>query len=168
MGKYLGVSITGRAPRKSDYQYLIDQVKGKLSSWKSRHLSLVGRVTLSKAVIEVIPIYPMMVMAVPKTCLQEIQRLQRNFIWGHDDAQRKVHAVRWSKVTLPKYQGGLGIRDLSKMNTACLMKLGWDVRCGRGSLWCQVLRGKYGRGNADMSTACAKMGDSSLWINLTK
>lgn len=76
--------------------------------------------------------------------------------------------MRWSKVTLPKYQGGLGSRDLSKMNTACLMKLGWDVRCGRGSLWCQVLRGKYGRGNADMSTACAKMGDSSLWINLTK
>jgi hypothetical protein len=27
LGKYLGVPITGRAPRRSDYTYLIDQVR---------------------------------------------------------------------------------------------------------------------------------------------
>jgi hypothetical protein len=51
LGKYLGVPLVGRALKRSDYNYVINQVKTKLSAWKGKHLSFVGRVTLSKAVI---------------------------------------------------------------------------------------------------------------------
>ena len=56
--KYLGV--TERAPRKSDFQYIIDQVNRKLNAWKAKNLSFAARVTLAKSVIETIPIYPTM------------------------------------------------------------------------------------------------------------
>jgi mannosylglycoprotein endo-beta-mannosidase len=81
-GNYLGVPLHGRAPRKADFQYLLDQVSSKLSMWKATHLSFTRRVTLAKSVIEAIPTYPMMSTLIPKACLDEIQKMQRQFIWG--------------------------------------------------------------------------------------
>lgn len=54
-------------------------------------------------------------------------------------------------------------KKLHLMNQACLMKLGWQLRCGKDSLWCSVLLGKYGRqGVSDQHLAiCAT--DSSIW-----
>jgi hypothetical protein len=81
-GKYLGVPLNGRSPKKPDFQYMIDQVSTKLAAWKANHLSFAGRVTLAKSVIEAVPIYPMMSTKIPKACLDEINKLQRQFIWG--------------------------------------------------------------------------------------
>jgi hypothetical protein len=100
LGKYLGVPLTGRAPKKADYNYIIEQVTAKLTAWKAKHLSFAGRVTLAKSVIEAIPIYPMMTAMIPQSCIDEIQKLQRKFIWGELDNERKYHAVNWSVVTV--------------------------------------------------------------------
>lgn len=51
LGKYLGVPLTGKAPTRQDYLYLVDKVLNKLSGWKANNLSFAGRVTLSKFVI---------------------------------------------------------------------------------------------------------------------
>jgi hypothetical protein len=122
LGKYLGVPLIGRAPKRADYQYLIDQVSNKLSIWKARQLSFAGRVTLAKSVLEAVPIYPMMTSKIPKSCLDDIQKIQRQFIWGETENVRKFHAVRWSCVTMPKELGGLGMSRLDEMNKACLLK----------------------------------------------
>jgi ribonuclease HI len=166
LGKYLGVPLVGRAPKCSDYNYLISQVKSKMSNWKAKQLSFAGRVTLSKAIIEAIPTYPMMTAAIPKTCLNEIQKIQRAFIWGDEDGTRRYHAVNWEKVTQPKAIGGLGIRRLVHMNQACLMKLAWAVRNGENALWIEVLKGKYSRGRPNFEQVSFKTQDSSLWKNL--
>ncbi|MCI31176.1 putative ribonuclease H protein, partial [Trifolium medium] len=112
LGRYLGVPLIGRAPKKHDFQYVIDQVHAKLSVWKANQLSFAGRVTLAKSVIEAIPIYPMMTTVVPKSCLDEIQKLQRRFIWGDTEDKKKFHAVKWETVCMPKSSGGLGLRQL--------------------------------------------------------
>jgi hypothetical protein len=163
LGKYLGVPLVGRAPKRADYNYLISQVKSKLSNWKAKQLSFAGRVTLSKSVIEAIPIYPMMTTAIPKACLYEIQKIQRGFIWGDEEGSRKYHAVSWDNVTKPKALGGLGIRRLVHMNTACLMKLAWTMRRGEEALWIDVFRGKYSRGHPNFDQIVSKTHDSSLW-----
>jgi hypothetical protein len=41
-GKYLGVLLHGRALKKANFQYLLDQVSSKLSMWKANHLSFSG------------------------------------------------------------------------------------------------------------------------------
>ncbi|PNX75251.1 ribonuclease H, partial [Trifolium pratense] len=140
LGRYLGVPLLGRAPKRNDFQYLVDQVETKLSGWKAKQLSFAGRVTLAKSVLEAIPIYPMMTTKIPKSCLNDIQRIQRNFIWGDSESGRKFHAVSWEKVTTPKWMGGLGLRNMEYMNQACLIKLGWKLFSGADDYWCQILR----------------------------
>lgn len=56
--KYLGVSLIGRSPRRHDLQYLVEKVKAKLSRLKAKQLSFVSRVTLSKSVIQAVPVTP--------------------------------------------------------------------------------------------------------------
>jgi mannosylglycoprotein endo-beta-mannosidase len=162
LGKYLGVPLTGRAPKKADYNYIIEQVTAKLTAWKAKHLSFAGRVTLAKSVIEAIPIYPMMTAMIPQSCIDEIQKLQRKFIWGELDNERKYHAVNWSVVTQPREMGGLGLRRLKILNQACLSKLVWSLQTGAKDLWCEVLWGKYQRNNSG-DDIVAKAADSSLW-----
>jgi hypothetical protein len=162
LGKYLGVPLTGRAPKITDYQYLIDQVSNKLSAWKARQLSFAGRVTLAKSVLEAVPIYPMMTTKIPKTCLEAIQRIQRNFIWDEYDNVRKYHAVKWSEITKPKWMRGLGIRNLEVMNQACLLKLGWKFHNGSSDFWCEVLRGKYGVDSFE-NVAEVRPTNSNMW-----
>ncbi|KAK2417536.1 hypothetical protein QL285_039824 [Trifolium repens] len=60
--KYLRVPALGRAPKVHDFQYLVEKVKGRLTWWKAKQLSLARRITLAKSVIQAIPIYPMMSM----------------------------------------------------------------------------------------------------------
>jgi len=95
--------------------------------------------------------------AVPKTCLQEIQKILRAFIWGDNEMHRHVHAVNWNVVTKPKLRRGLGIRRLEKMNEACLLKL-----------WSMVLKGKYDRSNLTMDEVVVKNSDSSLLKHLVQ
>lgn len=72
LGLYLGVPLTRKSPKAGEYQHLVDKLKGKLTMWKSRQISMARRVTLSKAILEAIPTYSMMSDMVPKSCLKEI------------------------------------------------------------------------------------------------
>jgi ribonuclease HI len=100
--------------------------------------------------------------SIPKACLEDIQRMQRNFIWGDTVQKRRFHAVGWQKITVPKWSGGLGLRNLDIMNKACLCKLGWKLQTGSSDLWCNVLRSKYSR-NSVLNSRTTRASDSSLW-----
>jgi hypothetical protein len=137
-----------------------------LTKWKANQLSFAGRVTLAKSVIEAIPIYPMMTNVVPRTCLEEIQKLQRSFIWGDMEDKRKYHAVSWETICRPKYLGGLGLRKLDIMNQACILKWGWKLQNNSNDLWSKVLRGKY-VGQGALFERC-KSTDSTLWKEVVR
>lgn len=79
-GKYLKFPLSGKKPERIDFQYIIDQVSTKLSSWKRNSPSLEVKITLAKSVIEAIPLYMMMTNRLPKSCIEEIHALQRKFI----------------------------------------------------------------------------------------
>lgn len=115
-----------------------------LAGWKARKLSFVGRMALSQAVIQAVPIYPMVTMPFPSSCINEIQRLQRAFICGEGKGHRRHHLIYWDTLILPKKLGRLDIHNLHYMNHACFMKLGWQLHSGGSNLWCIVMKGKYG------------------------
>lgn len=74
-----------------------------------------------------------------------------------------MHALSWEMVTRPKNMGGLGMRHLYHMKTACIMKLGWELKQNKPHLWCDVLRGKY-MGRMEVTDGVLVKGyDSSLW-----
>lgn len=51
LGKYPSVPLSGKKLKRLDFQYIIDQVSTKLSSWKINSVSLAGRITLTKSII---------------------------------------------------------------------------------------------------------------------
>jgi hypothetical protein len=98
---------------------------------------------------------------IPKSCLDEIQMMQRQFIWGDMEQKRRFHAVGWDKISVPKWlRRGLGLRKLDVMNKACLLKLDWKLQCGSNHYWCSILRGKY--------DDVVRNSDSSFWKELMK
>ena len=36
--------------------------------------------------------------------------------WGGDGDKRKMHRCKWSKIDQPKYDGGMGFRDVEMFN----------------------------------------------------
>lgn len=80
LGIYSRVTLTGKDPHVIDYKYLIEKVQSKLFLQKSKQLPFAGIITLANVVIEALPTYMMMTVAVPKTCIKDIQKFQRAFI----------------------------------------------------------------------------------------
>jgi hypothetical protein len=60
-------------------------------------------------------------------CLNEIQKIQRSFIWGDNDNKRHTHMVGWNIMTLSKQHGCMGFKNLQMMNEACLIKMNWAL-----------------------------------------
>uniref|UniRef100_A0A7N2M5G8 Uncharacterized protein n=1 Tax=Quercus lobata TaxID=97700 RepID=A0A7N2M5G8_QUELO len=59
----------------------------------------------------------------PGRVLDGIDRVNRNFLWGSTENQRKMHWVGWQKVTRAKEEGGLGLQTARGRNIALLAKL---------------------------------------------
>ena len=57
---------------------------------------------------------------------------------------KKPHLVRWEIVCKEKRSGGLGVKNLFWLNKALLSKWCWRFATEKGTLWNEVIRGKYG------------------------
>jgi hypothetical protein len=83
---------------------------------------------------------------------------------GRYGPKKKIHVVGWDKITVPKWRGGLGIRQLDAMNKACLAKLNFKLQTGCEDFWCKVMHGKY----PEQGNGITKATDSSLRKSLAK
>lgn len=96
------------------------------------------------------------------TCMKEIEKLRRNFVWGHDNNQRRIHFVRWSTITQPIVRGGHGIRCLSLFNDALLAKLGSRFLSQPKALWTRFLKGEYHE--RQVGHFLLKTSSNDLWL----
>lgn len=106
-------------------------------------VGITSRVTLAKSVIEAISAYARMANVFPVASIDEIQRSQRNFIWGNTTDKKIAHGVKWDTLTKPKIYGGLGLRNLKAMNRSYLMKLSWKLLTNSNDFRSRVIRGFY-------------------------
>ncbi|XP_019162015.1 PREDICTED: uncharacterized protein LOC109158583 [Ipomoea nil] len=66
MGKYLGIPIHQKRVTNGTFDYILDQMRKRLSGWKSDSLSLAGRRILTQSALATIPIYTMQALSLPK------------------------------------------------------------------------------------------------------
>lgn len=80
----------------------------------------------------------------PKSWCKDMDIALKNFWWGYsEERNRNLSLKSWSSICLLKGAGGFGIRRMSEINQALLVKLVWKMLTDQGSLWVQVLHGKY-------------------------
>ena len=86
----------------------------------------------------------MSLFIIPRKVSLRLEKIQRDFLWGGGASQSKPHLVNWSIVCIEKKDGGLGIRNLSRLNKALLGKWCWRFASEQDSLWKQVIVRKFG------------------------
>ena len=86
---------------------------------------MASRTTLIQASLLTIPTYTMQCAYLPSKVLENIYKINRNFLWRSTETTRKMHWVGWQKVTKPKKEGGLGIQTVQGKNISWLAKLNW-------------------------------------------
>lgn len=74
-----------------------------------------------------------------------------------------MHLINWDTLCMSRKDGGLGLKKMTSMNDAFMMKLGWGVLTKPGELWVQVLRGKYDRGYVGLLQEKMSPTDSCIW-----
>ncbi|XLU93619.1 hypothetical protein S245_007971 [Arachis hypogaea] len=122
LGCYLSSMITNERKIKKNYKTTLEKAKGKMRGWKAHCLSFVGRITLAKSVISAAINYKMMHEKVPKGICYEVEKMQKQLIWGDSEEGRKFHAIGWKHMCKHLNLRGLGFRNLSLLNDAFLMK----------------------------------------------
>lgn len=134
LGKYLRFPLKHSKNRSHDFGFVLDRVKQKLAGWKANLLSMAGRTILIQASSSSIPAYTMQNVLLPNKILEGIDRVNRNFLWGYTETERKMHGVNWEKVMKPKDLGGLGLQTAKGRNTTLLAKLNWRLHTETDSL----------------------------------
>uniref|UniRef100_A0A2N9IZP5 C2H2-type domain-containing protein n=1 Tax=Fagus sylvatica TaxID=28930 RepID=A0A2N9IZP5_FAGSY len=130
----------GRSTR--DFDFVVEKVQAKLSSWKAKLLSPAGRVILVQSVTSAIPAYYMQNVALPTRVCSTLDKLNRDFLWGSTEESKKMHMVSWGKICRPRDLGGLGLYSTKARNIALLAKLNWRAMEDPNSLWAKTLIAK--------------------------
>lgn len=144
LGAYLGFPLLPRNPKHSDFEPLLENLNSKMAKWKTKTLTLAGRVTLAKSVLNVIPTHIMQCLVLPSKTSETINRIVRNFIWGSSNEERKIHLLKWDTITLPKNLGGLQLRENKAHNLSLLGSLAWRfLTLPSTSIWTSILKSKY-------------------------
>ena len=110
---YLGLlSFVGRDKRRI-FDQIREKVWAKLQLWRGRMFSVGGREILIKAVAQATSTYAMSVFKIPITLCNNLQSLIARFLWNRGSDDRKIHWIRWEKLTRAKLKGGIGFQDMS-------------------------------------------------------
>ncbi|GJW12181.1 RNA-directed DNA polymerase, eukaryota, reverse transcriptase zinc-binding domain protein [Tanacetum coccineum] len=82
--------------RVQAWQEIVEKVQSRLSKWKSKTLSIGGRLTLLKSVLGSIPVFHMSIFKVPSKVFHILESIRSHFFNGHDPGSKKASWVKWN------------------------------------------------------------------------
>ncbi|GKA30618.1 putative RNA-directed DNA polymerase, eukaryota, reverse transcriptase zinc-binding domain protein [Tanacetum coccineum] len=115
---YLGLPIGAKMSRCHNWNPLVDRFHKRLSKWKSKTLSIGGRLTLIKSVLGSLGVYYFSTFKAPIKVINKLEGIRRNFFWGGSLEDKKIMWIAWDNVISPYDRGGLGIGSLRTCNQA--------------------------------------------------
>jgi hypothetical protein len=140
---YLGLPLGAPYRDPSIWNKVIEKMESKLVGWKRMYLSKGGRLTLIKSTLSNIPTYYLYLFQIPVRVEKQIEKIQRDFLWGAVGDEFKFHSVNWSKVCMNTEAGGLGARNLIQFNRALLGKWLWRFANEEEAWWRTLVEVKY-------------------------
>ena len=94
----------------------------------------------------------------PQIVLEKLDKQRRTFLWQEGGQKRKYHLVRWETICQSKKKGGLGVKDIQKMNLSLLCKWWLKLENEKG-IWQELVTAKYLK-DKTISSVTFKLGDS--------
>jgi len=166
--KYLGLPLGAKNKELEVWSGVLERCENKLSRWKSQYLSLGGRLTLTKSVLDGMPTYMMSLFPIPKSIEKKLNRVRRAFLWQGNKEKRGYNLVKWDELTLNTQQGGLNLKNLSKQNTSLLQKWLWRFSSEERAIWRRFIAGKYGLLNHWTTEEVAGTFGCSVWKTIRR
>jgi len=87
-GKYLGLPEQFGRKKKEMFDYIIDRVRKRTSSWNAKFLSPAGKEIMLKSVVLAMPVYAMSYFKLPQSIVLETESLLMNFWFEKASNQR--------------------------------------------------------------------------------
>ncbi|GKB34451.1 RNA-directed DNA polymerase, eukaryota, reverse transcriptase zinc-binding domain protein [Tanacetum coccineum] len=153
---YLGVPLITKSPTFTDCKCLIDKVKEKVSNWKNKLLSYVGRLQLIASILSSMQVYWASVFILPKSVIKEIDKLLKGFLWCQGELSKGKAKVAWKQICRPMDEVGLGIKSLEVCNEVLMTKHLWNVATLKESLWVKWININRIRGESIWAIDCDK------------
>ncbi|XP_028549588.1 uncharacterized protein LOC110095722 [Dendrobium catenatum] len=141
---YLGLKLATRRLTKVDISPLIQRAREHTLNWGIRHLSMAGRITLINSVLLPSSVFLMTHTIIPKSVLNDMERLCRSFLWDRDSEHKGMHYVAWDKVARPRRNGGLGFHVCARWTGALRAWVAWNIIGNPEGLLQRCLEHKYG------------------------
>jgi hypothetical protein len=163
---YLGLPISDRKLRLEQWLFLVRKLAGRIEPWLSKLLTSGGRLILSNACLDSIPIFAMGLFLLQDGIHAKFDSHRSKFFWEGAGNKRKYHMVNWPSVCRPKSVGGLGLLNSKKMNIALLSKWVWKLYQDEPSIWASIIKAKYR--DADNLFEGSGHGGSQFWKSLHK
>ncbi|XP_022032949.1 uncharacterized protein LOC110934063 [Helianthus annuus] len=145
--KYLGLKVGANMNRVNNWKMVYDIFESRLALWKSALLSMGGRTTLIRSVLQSLPCYFFSLYKAPVKVVKDLEGMIRKFLWGGSSVGNKTHWVSWDIVARSKDKGGLGLKKLCNINKAMLFKWAWRYKTEKGRLWVKVVDSLHSRGS---------------------
>ena len=103
--------------------------------WTSKNLSRAGRLELIKSVITSTTNFWSSAFRLPFGCLERIEQMCSAFLWSGSTIITSKAKVAWSDLSVPKKEGGLGIRNMKDTSMVFSLKLIFMILSRKHSLW---------------------------------
>jgi hypothetical protein len=110
----------------------VEKNEKKLAVWSGGTMSIAGRTTLKNSSLTNTSIYQLSMYLLPKTVADKHDKQRRIFFWQGGSTKKKYRLVRWETIYKSKKKGGLGIKNIRKMNVSFLCKWWWKLEKEKG------------------------------------
>ncbi|CAA7036400.1 unnamed protein product [Microthlaspi erraticum] len=123
--RYLGLPLLTKRMSPTDYLPLLEKIRQKITSWKTRPLSFAGRLALINSVLMSLTNFWLSAFKLPSACLKQIEQLCSAFLWSGPSLNPHKAKLSWTEICKPKAEGGLGLRPLKEINMVSCLKMIW-------------------------------------------
>ena len=103
---YLGLPLGASHMAMGVWDSIEERFRRRLATWKRQYISKGGRITLIQSTLSSLPIYFLSLFRMPKIVCSRLEKIQRDFLWGGGNLERKPHLVDLKAICLKKKEWG--------------------------------------------------------------